>query len=88
MNDIVMYLEIAVLLAFSAFFSASEMAFASVSTLRLKTLDETKSTLSTRAALKIAGIDPENDVRLSVAARDGNSGMFSVAAALEEMRYR
>ena len=42
----------------------------------------------TRAALKIAGIDPENDVRLSVAARDCNSGMFSVAAALEEMRYR
>ena len=42
----------------------------------------------TRAALKLAGIDPENDVRLSVASRDGNSGMFSVSAALEEMRYR
>ena len=43
---------------------------------------------SAQTALKIAGIDPECDVRLSVAARDCNSGMFSVSTALEEMRYR
>jgi len=42
----------------------------------------------TLAALRLAGIDPERDVQVSVASRDGNSGMFSVAAALEEMRYR
>ena len=42
----------------------------------------------TRLALKQAGFDPEDEVRVFVAARDGNSGMFSVSAALEEMRYR
>ena len=41
-----------------------------------------------QSALRFAGIDPQTDVRLSIAARDGNSGMFSVAAALQEMRYR
>ena len=41
----------------------------------------------TLSALKLAGIDTENDVRVRVASRDGNSGMFSVSASLEEMRY-
>lgn len=43
---------------------------------------------STLSALKLAGIDTENDVRVRVASRDCNSGMFSVSAALEETRYR
>ena len=42
----------------------------------------------TRTALQMAGFDPDIDVRVHVASRDGNSGMFSVDAALEEMRYR
>ena len=79
MNDIVMYLEIAVLLAFSAFFSASEMAFASVSTLRLKTLDETKSTLSTRAALKIKG--KFDDSLAAILVGNGLVNNFSAAIA-------
>lgn len=52
-NDILLYVEIFGLLLLSAFFSASEMAFASVSTLRLSSINETKSSLSSRAALKI-----------------------------------
>lgn len=43
---------------------------------------------STLSSLKLAGIDTETDVRVRVASRDCNSGMFSVSAALEEMRYR
>lgn len=42
---------------------------------------------STITALQMAGLDPYNDVRVRVASRDGNSGMFSVSAALQEMRY-
>lgn len=42
----------------------------------------------TKSALKTAGIDVESDVRVMVASRDGNSGMYSVSASLQEMRYR
>ena len=47
------FIYIAVLLLFSAFFSASEMAFSSVSSVRLNSLNETKSTLKSRTAIKI-----------------------------------
>ena len=55
MSDYIFYIEIAVLLLLSAFFSASEMAFASASDLRLNSINEAKSTLSTRTAIKIKG---------------------------------
>lgn len=42
---------------------------------------------STLSALKIANIDCENEVCVRVASRDCNSGVFSVSAALQEMRY-
>ena len=37
-------------------------------------------------ALRQAGLEPQTDVKLFVASRDGNSGMFSVSAALEKVR--
>ena len=55
MSDFVFYIEIFILLIVSAFFSASEMAFATVTSLRLDSLNEAKSTHSTRAALKVKG---------------------------------
>ncbi|MBR5923045.1 MAG: HlyC/CorC family transporter [Clostridia bacterium] len=79
MSDFVLYIEIAVLLAFSAFFSASEMAFASVGTLRLKTLDETKSTLCTRTALKIKS--KFDDSLAAILVGNGLVNNFSAAIA-------
>ena len=53
MSNLIFYIEIAALLLLSAFFSASEMAFASVSSLRLNSLNDAKSTFSTRTAIRI-----------------------------------
>lgn len=53
MPDIFSYLSIPALLLFSAFFSASEIAFASVSLVRLKSLNKEKVTLSRALSLKI-----------------------------------
>lgn len=53
MNDFVLYIEIAAMLLLSAFFSASEMAFASASTTKLDTIKDTKNTISVRTAIKI-----------------------------------
>ena len=41
----------------------------------------------TLSAMKLAGVSVEGGVRVMVASRDGNSGMFSVTAELQEMRY-
>ena len=41
----------------------------------------------TLSALKLAGLEAGGDVRVMVASRDCNSGMYSVTAALQEMRY-
>ena len=41
----------------------------------------------TLTAMKLAGVDIESGVRVMVASRDGNCGMFSVTAELQEMRY-
>lgn len=53
MPDIFSYLYIILLLILSAFFSSSEIAFASVTSLRLKSLKENKDTFSVRLANKI-----------------------------------
>lgn len=41
----------------------------------------------TLSALKLAGLKAGGDVRVMVASRDCNSGMYSVTAALQETRY-
>ena len=53
MPDLLSYISIPVLLLFSAFFSASEIAFASVSALRIKTLSTEKQSISRYIAAKI-----------------------------------
>ena len=53
MPDYVSYISIPVLLLFSAFFSASEIAFASVGALRIKTLSKDKQSISRYLAAKI-----------------------------------
>lgn len=53
MSDILLYLSIAVLILCSAFFSASEIAFASVNPHRLKARAENKKSLSSRLACQI-----------------------------------
>ena len=53
MADLLSYISIPVLLLFSAFFSASEIAFASVSALRLKSISKEKQSLPRFLATKI-----------------------------------
>lgn len=53
MNNLFGYISIAVLILFSAFFSSSEIAFASASKTRLKSMNENRSTLGTRLAIRI-----------------------------------
>ena len=54
MSEIFQYISIPFLLVVSAFFSASEIAFASVSSMRLKTRLQKKETTSLKLALKIS----------------------------------
>ena len=54
MSEIFEYISIPLLLIVSAFFSASEIAFASVNVMRLKSKMQKKETTSLRLALKIA----------------------------------
>ena len=54
MSEILQYISIPFLLLVSAFFSASEIAFASVSNTRLKTRLQKKETTSLKLALKIS----------------------------------
>ncbi len=53
MNNTLSYIAIAVLLVISAFFSSSEMAFSSISSLRLKSINENKKSVSSLLALRI-----------------------------------
>lgn len=59
MNNLLLYIEIIILLLLSAFFSSSEISFASMNILRIKKKQEEKPTLSKKLALKISG-DYEN----------------------------
>ena len=53
MPDLLSYISIPALILFSAFFSASEIAFASVSALRMKTISNDKQSISRYLAAKI-----------------------------------
>ncbi|MBO7519184.1 MAG: HlyC/CorC family transporter [Clostridia bacterium] len=53
MSEFLPYIEIFILLLLSAFFSAGEMAFSSVTALRLSSINEARSTLSSRTAIKV-----------------------------------
>ncbi|MBR4762137.1 MAG: HlyC/CorC family transporter [Clostridia bacterium] len=79
MSDLSFYIEIAILLLLSAFFSASEMAFASATALRLNSINEAKSTLSTRTALKVK--DKFDDALAAILAGNGLVNNFSSAIA-------
>lgn len=79
MSNLIFYVEIAVLLLLSAFFSASEMAFASVSSLRLNSLNDAKSTLSTRTAVRIK--DRFDDALGAILAGNGLVNNYSSAIA-------
>lgn len=79
MTDLYLYPEIVVLLLLSAFFSASEMAFASVSALRLNTINDKKSTLITRTAIKIK--ENFDDSLGAILAGNGLVNNFSSAIA-------
>lgn len=56
MVNIGYYIAIIIFIVFSAFFSASEISYASASEIRLKRRAEEKNTLAARLALKIHGI--------------------------------
>ena len=79
MSNFVPYVEIIILLLLSGFFSASEMAYASVSSLRLNSLNDSKSTVSTRSAIKIK--DRFDDSLGAILAGNGLVNNFSSAIA-------
>lgn len=79
MIDFYLYLEIIVLLLLSAFFSASEMAFASASALRLNSINDKKSTVVTRTAIKIK--ENFDDSLGAILAGNGLVNNFSSAIA-------
>lgn len=79
MSDIGLYIQIFILLMLSAFFSASEMAFASVSARKLALMDEAKSTVSTRAAVKIK--EKFDDSLAAILAGNGLVNNYSSAIA-------
>lgn len=79
MSDFILYLEIVILLLLSGFFSASEMAFSSVTALRLNSVNDTKSTFSTRTAIKIK--DNFDDSLGAILAGNGLVNNFSSAIA-------
>ncbi|MBR4911034.1 MAG: HlyC/CorC family transporter [Clostridia bacterium] len=79
MSNLIYYIEIIIFILLSAFFSASEMAFSSATTLRLNSLNEAKSTLSRRTALKIK--DRFDDSLGAILAGNGLVNNFSSAIA-------
>ncbi|MBO4693199.1 MAG: HlyC/CorC family transporter [Clostridia bacterium] len=79
MSGLGLYIQIAVLLFISAFFSASEMAFASVSVLRLNTINETKGSLAARTAIKIK--EKFDDSLAAILAGNGLVNNYSSAIA-------
>ena len=79
MSNLLLYLQILGLLLLSAFFSASEMAFASVSTLRLSSINDEKGTLSSRTAIRIK--DKFDDSLGAILAGNGLVNNYSSAIA-------
>lgn len=79
MNDLIFYIEIVILLLLSAFFSASEMAFACVNSIRLNSINDAKSTLSSRTAIRIK--EKFDDSLAAILAGNGLVNNYSSAIA-------
>lgn len=85
MNDLILYGGIPVLLLLSAFFSSSEIAFASLNVLRLKKKQEEKPTLSKKLALKISS-DYENTLGAILIGNNlANNAASSIATVIVMM---
>ena len=82
MNDALSYLAIALLLALSAFFSATEIAFASVNGVRLKSMQKQKKSLSVSLALKISENYDETLGAILVGNNLANTASSSIATLI------
>ena len=82
MNDALSYLSIALLLALSAFFSATEIAFASVNQVRLKSMQKQKKSLAVSLALKISENYDETLGAILVGNNLANTASSSIATLI------
>ena len=82
MNDALSYLAIALLLALSAFFSATEIAFASVNQVRLKSMQKQKKSLAVSLALKISENYDETLGAILVGNNLANTASSSIATLI------
>lgn len=82
MNDAFSYLSIALLLALSAFFSATEIAFASVNQVRLKSIQNQKKSLAVSLALKISENYDETLGAILVGNNLANTASSSIATLI------
>lgn len=82
MNDAFSYLSIALLLALSAFFSATEIAFASVNQVRLKSIQKQKKSLAVSLALKISENYDETLGAILVGNNLANTASSSIATLI------
>ncbi len=82
MNDAFSYLSIALLLALSAFFSATEIAFASVNQVRLKSMQKQKKSLAVSLALKISENYDETLGAILVGNNLANTASSSIATLI------
>ncbi len=82
MNDALSYLSIVLLLALSAFFSATEIAFASVNQVRLKSMQKQKKSLAVSLALKISENYDETLGAILVGNNLANTASSSIATLI------
>lgn len=82
MNDALSYLSIALLLALSAFFSATEISFASVNQVRLKSMQKQKKSLAVSLALKISENYDETLGAILVGNNLANTASSSIATLI------